>query len=110
MLIRIVSVLGAIAATAATVAFASPAAAQAEDRSVTVSMAGLDLSSPADAARLHRRLHAAAREVCGPDNLKDAHAHQQARTCEMSALARANADVQLALRGGGSRTVTLTTN
>ena len=110
MLIRIVSVLGAMAATAATLAFATPAAAQNEDRSVTVSIADLDPSSPTDAARLDRRLRAAAREVCGPDQGKDVRARRLTLACEKVALSRANADVQVALRGGGSRTVALTTN
>ena len=109
MLTRFVSVLGALVATAATVAFATPAAAQTEDRSVTVSIAGLDPANPADAARLDRRLRAAAREVCGPDQKNDAHAHGLALACEKVALSRANADVQVALRGG-SRTIALTTN
>jgi UrcA family protein len=112
MFIRIVSALGALAATAATVAFATPAAAQAEEeRSVTVSIAGLDLSNPTDAVRLDRRLRAAAQIVCGPDERMDVRSHHEAMACQKSALARANADVQLALRGGGgSRIVALTAN
>ena len=111
MLTRIVSVLGALAATAGTVAFATPAVAQAEDRSVTVSIAGLDpAASPADAATLDQRLRAAARQVCGPDGGLDLRAHRQAVACRKVALSRANVDVQLALRGAGSRTIALTTN
>ena len=110
MLKQIVPVLGALAATAATLAFATPAAAQAEDRSVTVSIADLDPSKPADAVRLDHRLRAAARTVCGPDGGMDRRAHQQAADCEKVALNRANSDVRLALRGGGGKTVALTTN
>lgn len=110
MLFRIVSVLGAMAATAATLAFATPAAAQTEDRSVTVAIGDLDPSNPADAVRLDRRLRAAARTVCGPDEGKDIRARQNAVACEKTALSRANSDVQMALRGGGSRTVALTSN
>ena len=109
MLIRIVSMLGALAATAATVAFASPAAAQTEDRSVVVSFAGLDLANPADAVRLDRRLQSAARSVCGPDLAADFRIHEQTVACEKTAIARARSDVQVALRGG-SRTVALNTN
>jgi UrcA family protein len=110
MLIRIVSVLGAMAATAATLAFATPAAAQTEDRSVTVSIAGLDPANPADAVRLDRRLQSAARSVCGPDHPVDFRAHQATLACEKAAMARANSDVQLALRGSGARTIALSTN
>ena len=110
MLIRIVSMLGALAATAGTLAFASPAAAQAEDRSVIVSIADLDPSNPVDAVRLDRRLHAAARTVCGPDLAIDTRSHQQTVACEKLAMARATQDVRLALRGGTGRTVALTTN
>jgi len=110
MLIRIVSVLGAMAATAATLAFATPAAAQTEDRSVTVSIAGLDLSNPSDAARLSYRLQAAARQVCGPDQGIDTKARQQMSDCQTIALRRARAEVQVALRGGAGKTIALTTN
>jgi len=110
MLKQIVPVLGALAATAATLAFATPAAAQAEDRSVTVSIADLDLANPSDAARLGHRLHAAARQVCGPDQGADTKARQQMSDCQTIALRRANAQVQIALRGGTSKTIALSTN
>jgi UrcA family protein len=110
MLIRIVSVLGAMAATAATLAFATPAAAQTEDRSVFVSIADLDPSNPADAVRLDRRLQAAARSVCGPDEGANIKARQQMSDCQTIALRRANAQVEVALRGGGSKTIALSTN
>ena len=110
MLKQIVPVLGALAATAATLAFATPAAAQNEGRSVTVSIAGLDPSSASDVARLDRRLRAAAPEVCGPAQPRDGRLRELPAACEKVALSRANADVQVALRGGGSRTLALTTN
>jgi UrcA family protein len=110
MLKQIVPVLGALAATAATLAFATPAVAQTEDRSVTVSFADLDPSRPADAVRLDHRLQSAARTVCGPDEGKDLRARQQAANCERVALSRANSDVRLALRGGGSKMVALTSD
>ncbi len=108
MFVRFLSTLGALAATAATVAFAAPARAQDEPRSTIVSFADLDLSKPADAARLDWRLKTAARRVCGPDEGRDIRARHQMITCQKDALARANADVRLALRGGGSE-VALTT-
>ena len=109
MFTRFISLLGAIAATAATVAFASPAAAQTDDKVAVVSFAGLDLAKPADAARLDNRLRAAARDVCGPDQANDIRLHRQAMECQKEALSRANADVRLALRGTSGTEVALTT-
>jgi UrcA family protein len=108
MFIRIVSMLGAMAATAAMLAFATPAAAQTEDQ-VTVSFADLDLARPADAARLDRRLLAAAEKVCGPDDSRDYRIHRQSMACQKTALSRANSDVRVALRGNAGTEVALTT-
>jgi UrcA family protein len=108
MLVRLLSTLGALAATAATLAIATPVSAQEEVRSATVSFAGLDLAKPADAARLDRRLQAAARQVCGPNEDADIRAHRDRVACEKTALSRGRADVQLALRGSGTE-VALTT-
>jgi UrcA family protein len=108
MLVRLLSTLGALAATAATLVFATPVAAQEEARSAIVSFAGLDLAKPADAARLDQRLQGAARHVCGPNEGADIRAHRDRIACEKTALARAHADVQLALRGSGTE-VALTT-
>lgn len=108
MFTRIVSMLGAVAATAATLAFATPAAAQAADQ-VSVSYADLDLGQPADAARFDRRLRAAAAEVCGPDNAKDVRIHQPVVACQKEALSRASSDARLALRGTVGTEVALTT-
>jgi UrcA family protein len=83
--------------------------AQTEDR-VAVSYAGLDLSNPADAARFDSRVRAAARKVCGFERTRDLRVHQQAIACEKSAMARAGADIQVALRGAGGTAVALTTN
>src|SRR5947209_11913506 len=109
MFVRLLSMLGAVAATAATLACATPASAQDEVRSTIVSLAGLDLSKPADAARLNRRLRTAAHEVCYQEAGGDLRVRQQIIECEKEAMMRANADVQLALRGGGSAKVALTT-
>jgi UrcA family protein len=109
MFVRLVSSLGALAATAATVAFATPAVAQEETRSTIVSFAGLDLTKPADAARLDRRLRIAARQVCESGERATLRVVQEVRDCETAALAHARADVQLALRGGTGSQVALTT-
>ena len=109
MFIRFVSMLGAVAATAATLAFATPAAAAQTESQVAVSYADLDLGQPADAARFDRRLRAAAAEVCGPDNAKDVRIHQPVVACQKEALSRASSDVRLALRGTVGTEVALTT-
>ena len=108
MFTRFVSMLGAVAATVATVAFATPAAAQTQEQ-VSVSYADLDLAKPADATRFGYRLRAAAEQVCGPDNAKDVRVHQSVTACRKDALSRANADVRLALRGTAGTEVALTT-
>ena len=110
MLVRLVSTIGALAATAATVAFASPAAAQVDTRTAIVSFAGLDLAKPADAARLDRRLRMAAQQVCDSDGRKSLQLINEIQDCKAAALAHARADVQLALRGGGGTQVALTRN
>jgi UrcA family protein len=109
MYVRTLSLLGAIVATAANVAFVTPAAAQAEER-VTVSYAGLDLSNPADAARFDNRVRAAVRKVCGSGVSKDVRVVQWTIACREGAMARASADIQVALRGAGGGAVALTTN
>lgn len=109
MLVRLLSTVGALAATVATLAIATPASAQNESRSATVSFTGLNLARPADAARLEQRLQTAARQVCGPDAGRDLGARREIAACEKDALARAHADTRLALRGTGTE-VALTTN
>ena len=109
MYVRTLSLIGAVAATAATIAFATPAAAQAEERAA-VSYAGLDLSNPADAARFDSRVRAAARKVCGFERSNDMRVHQQNIACQKSAMAQAHADIQVALRGTSGTAVALTTN
>ncbi|MDB5692463.1 MAG: hypothetical protein JWO81_1526, partial [Alphaproteobacteria bacterium] len=53
---------------------------------------------------------AAARAVCGPDQGNDLRIHRQTMACEKSAMARAIADVQIALRGTTGPSVALNTN
>lgn len=57
--------IASVAAGVATLAF-TPAHAETEGRSVTVSFADLNLSSDAGKARLERRIATAAATVCGP--------------------------------------------
>jgi UrcA family protein len=60
--------LAAGAAAAALFSFATLSLARSDDdfSKVTVSYADLDLSHPAGAAVLYRRIHTAAKEVCSP--------------------------------------------
>jgi UrcA family protein len=103
------SAFGALAATAVTLAAATPARAQEEAHGAAVSLAGLDLAGPADSVRLDRRLRAAAKQVCGLDEGIDYRARRQAKACEKDALVRARADVRLALRATGGTEVALAT-
>ena len=105
MSVRLLATLGGLAAA---LAIATPVSAQEETRSVIVSFAGLDLARPADADRLERQLRMAARQVCGSDEPLHILARLQAVECEKSALDRAHADVQLALRGRSSTRIALT--
>lgn len=65
-------------------AIAAPAAAQIaqpEPRTIAVSTEGLDLTDPADAAVLDRRIRAAVREVCGSAPSFDPEGRNQVREC-----------------------------
>lgn len=108
-MIKTITALGAAALAA--FAFTAPAAAApADQESVVVSYAGLDLSKPADAARFDMRLRAAAREVCGSADGRDLPLSAAVDACRKEAIARARADVQIAMGSGGSRVVALRTN
>jgi len=108
-MLKILTALGAAALAAS--ALSAPATAAPEDETrIAVSYAGLDLSRPSDAARFEQRLRVAAREVCGPAPALDLHIAVQVRACQADALARAKADLQVAMRSGGSRVVALRTN
>jgi UrcA family protein len=98
------------AALAASALSAPAAAAQADETSVVVSYAGLDLANPADAARFERRLKAAARAVCSEAPLLDLGLSAKIQACQDDAVARAKSDLQLALRAAGNRTLALRTN
>jgi len=100
----------AAAALAASALSAPAAAASADDDSIVVSYAGLDLSNPADAARLERRLKAAARAVCSDAPMLDIIVAAKVQACQDEALARARSEMRIAMRAGGSRTIALKTN
>lgn len=85
---RSIAALGAVVATFATVSASAPA--QAETRSAMVRYGDLVLSSPAGAARLHRRIRAAADRVCGP---QEALLRQQIAECRRAAIAQAEARI-----------------
>lgn len=85
-----------IAATAAvfgallSVAAANPA--QAETVSIPVSYSGLNLSSPADAAVLDRRISHAADKACGNDQIN----RFRVAECRKDAIVNAKADLKIA--------------
>ena len=85
---RSIAALAAVAATFVTVSASAPA--EAQTFTAAVHYDDLDLNSPADAARLHRRIRTAANEVCGPQN---AMFHMQIAECRRTAIARAEAAV-----------------
>jgi UrcA family protein len=106
-MIKIPTALGAVALAAS----ALPVAAAPVDQGrIAVSYAGLDLSNPADAARLALRLRSAAREVCGSADPRDLRLAAGVDGCQHEAIARARADVELAMRAGGIRVVAVRTN
>jgi UrcA family protein len=85
---RSIAAFGAVLATFATVAAASPA--RAETRTVTVSYADVDLGSTAGNATVDRRIRAAAARVCGPMDLQF---RNQVAACRRAAIAQAKTDL-----------------
>ncbi|MBV9931645.1 MAG: UrcA family protein [Alphaproteobacteria bacterium] len=108
-MLKFVTALGA-AALAASALSAPAAASPADETSVVVSYAGLDLADPADAARFDARLKAAARAVCSEAPILDLHLSAKVDACRADVIARAKADLQVALRAGTGRVVALRTN
>jgi UrcA family protein len=110
MLTRTLSALAAVALTGATLTVGSPAFAQEQD-SVRVGYSDLDLSTPQGSERLDRRLRQAAADVCGTYSA-DLRQNQSVGECQARALSGARAEAQVALAGkaGGSRTVALRTD
>jgi UrcA family protein len=106
---KTITALGAAALAAFTLAAPAAASPVGEDN-VVVGIAGLDLARPSDAARLDMRLRRAAEEVCGTADGRDLRLSGAVAACRTEAIARARADVEIAMRSGGSRVVALRTN
>ena len=87
------------AAFFAAAAAALPARAESPVRRETVSLAGLDLASPADRARLDRRIAAAVETVCG--SYAGASQSEQREIDGCRAAARTGIETQLAALHGG---------
>ena len=68
-----------------------------EPRSQAVAFSDLDLSQPADAAVLYRRIERAATHVCEPLKARDPARATRFRKCVAAAFARAVADVHAPL-------------
>jgi UrcA family protein len=108
-MIKTLTLLGAAALAAS--ALATPAAADTDEMSVVVSYAGLNLAKPADAALLDRRIKAAAQEICGEPAILDLSlTAANMKACQANAVARAKADLRLAMGAGGGRTLAVRTN
>jgi UrcA family protein len=107
---RTLSALAAVALTGATLAVSTSASAQTGD-SISVRYDDLDLASSAGSDRFDRRVRQAARAVCG-DLSADLRLNGTVAACQADAVAGARANAQIALAGksGGSRTVALRTN
>lgn len=63
--------------------------AEAQGTQVTVGYADLDLSDPADVAKLDRRIRAAAQAACGKPSAADLEAQNDLARCRADAQARA---------------------
>ena len=98
---RTVSALAALAMTAGTVAFATPAQAAPAEDVVTVSLAGLNPSDPADSDRIERRIRSAARDLCGSQLIQPLRLMQKAADCEKAVVADARNEVEIAARQRG---------
>ena len=94
---RSVAGLATVAATALTVAFASPASA--ETSKAEVRYADLDLSTDAGRAALDKRIVRAADTVCGPFDRASAF---QAMRCRSKAIADARSQAQVASAKAGN--------
>lgn len=93
---RMLSAIAALAMTAGTVAFAAPANAAPVEDAFSISLEGLDSSDPADAARIDRRIRAAAQSHCGSNLIQPIGRRGQAQACEQAVTADARNAVRLA--------------
>ncbi len=89
------SIVLSLAALAASAAFAVPAAAETATASVAVSYADLDLSVPADAAKLDQRIEAAAEDICAKPDIRDLKAMSAWQACKDGAVAGAQEQLSL---------------
>ena len=83
-----IAALGAVVATFATVSAAAPA--HAETVTAAVRYGDLDLTLPADAAKLRHRIRVAANQVCGPLNPMF---RAKIADCRRAAIVRAEASI-----------------
>jgi UrcA family protein len=91
-------------AAAATLAFAAPAqAAGWQEDAVEVRIGDLDLTDPAAAAVLDRRVKAAARQLCGAVPARDLNMQNIVRSCHDDVLANARPMVDGALAAAEQR-------
>jgi UrcA family protein len=88
---RSIAATAAVFAAMLSVTAVSPA--RAETVSIPVSYSGLDLSSPADAATLNRRISHAADKVCGTNEQLD---RFHVAKCRKAAITNARADLKVA--------------
>ena len=93
---RMLSALAALAMTAGTFALAAPAHAAPAEDVVSISLEGLDSASPADAARIDRRIRTAAQSLCGSRLIQPTRMREQAAACEAAVVADARSAIQLA--------------
>jgi UrcA family protein len=99
---RTLSAIAALAMTAGTFAFAAPAQAAPAEDVVSISLEGLDASSPQGALRIDRRIRIAARNLCGSDLIQPIELRERAASCEQAVTADARSAVQLAASRQGT--------
>ena len=87
----------AVGLAAASPAAASPAVANDDAVSVPVTLTDLDLSKPADAARLRTRLSRAATTACAAPGTQGVHARQAFGACRSAALSKAELSAERAI-------------
>lgn len=92
----------------ATALSAVPAADQPP--SVAIRYGDLNLANEAGVARLRSRVQAAANMVCGIYDARSLAAKRHAVECRRDALARANPQLELALKGGNGQVYAQVTN
>lgn len=93
---RMLSAIAALAMTAGTFALAAPAHAAPAEESVSINLAGLDASDPADSVRIERRIRSAAQDLCGSKLIQPLQMRAKAEACEAALTSDARSSVQLA--------------